>query len=157
MDDAFERELRRGIRRKTTVGLIMFDIDHFKDFNDVFGHDGGDMLLHELSFFVKARIRGEDIACRYGGEEFVLILPDASLEDTRRKAEQIRADVKQLKVYSQGRLLDNISISLGVAAFPDHGSTQGDILKAADTALYRAKNEGRDRVVVAETSDGNSG
>jgi diguanylate cyclase (GGDEF)-like protein/PAS domain S-box-containing protein len=155
MEESFERELRRSARRESTVGVIMFDIDHFKDFNDTFGHDGGDALLRDLGSFVTKRFRGEDIACRYGGEEFVLILPDASLEDTRRRAEQMRTEVRQLKVYSQGRLLDGISISLGVAAFPDHGSTQGDILKAADTALYRAKNEGRDRVAVAETGDGN--
>lgn len=148
MEESLERELRRAERRKTTVGVIMFDIDHFKDFNDIYGHDGGDALLRELGSFLKLRTRGEDIACRYGGEEFVYVLPDATLEDTLNRAEQLRLEVKQLKVHHLGKLLDNVSISLGVAAYPDHGFTAGTILKSADQALYQAKNDGRDRVVV---------
>jgi len=148
MEESLERELRRAERRKTTVGVIMFDIDHFKDFNDIYGHDGGDTLLRELGAFLKTRTRGEDIACRYGGEEFVFVLPEAMLEDTVNRAEQLRLEVKQLRVYHLGKPLDNISISLGVSAFPEHGFTAEAILKTADTALYRAKNEGRDRVIV---------
>jgi diguanylate cyclase (GGDEF)-like protein/PAS domain S-box-containing protein len=148
MEESLERELKRAIRRKTTVGVIMFDIDFFKDFNDVYGHDGGDALLRELGSFLQTRTRGEDIACRYGGEEFVYVLPEASLEDTQHRAEQLRLDAKQIKVYHLGRSLNNISISLGVSAFPEHGLTAEAILKTADTALYRAKNDGRDRVVV---------
>jgi diguanylate cyclase (GGDEF)-like protein/PAS domain S-box-containing protein len=148
MEESLERELRRAERRKTSVGVIMFDIDHFKDFNDLYGHDGGDVLLKELGSFLKSRTRGEDIACRYGGEEFVYVLPEASLNDTLKRAEQLRQEVKQLKVYHMGKRLDNISISLGVTAFPDHGLTAEAILKTADIALYQAKNEGRDRAVV---------
>jgi diguanylate cyclase (GGDEF)-like protein/PAS domain S-box-containing protein len=149
MEESLERELRRAERRKTTVGVIMFDIDHFKDFNDIYGHDGGDALLRELGSFVKTRTRGEDIACRYGGEEFVYVLPESSLVDTQNRAEQLRQEVKQIKVYHLGKPLNNISISLGVSAFPEHGLTTDTILKTADTALYRAKNEGRDRVIVS--------
>lgn len=149
MEESLERELRRADRRKTTVGVIMFDIDHFKDFNDIYGHDGGDALLRELGSFVKTRTRGEDIACRYGGEEFVYVLPESSLVDTQNRAEQLRQEMKQIKVYHLGKALNNISISLGVCAFPEHGLTAETILKTADTALYRAKNEGRDRVVVS--------
>lgn len=148
MEESLERELRRAERRKTSVSVLMFDIDHFKDFNDVHGHDGGDALLRELGTFLKTRTRGEDIACRYGGEEFVFVLPEATLEDARHRAEQLRQEAKQLRVYHLGKPLDNISISLGVSAFPEHGFTADAILKTADTALYRAKNEGRDRVVV---------
>ncbi len=148
MEESLERELRRAERRKATVGVIMFDIDHFKDFNDVYGHDGGDTLLRELGTFLKTRTRGEDIACRYGGEEFVFVLPEATLEDTVNRAEQLRLEAKQIRVYHLGKPLDNISISLGVSAFPEHGLTADAILKTADTALYRAKNEGRDRVLV---------
>lgn len=149
MEESLERELRRAERRKTTVGVIMFDIDHFKDFNDIYGHDGGDALLRELGSFVKTRTRGEDIACRYGGEEFVHVLPESSLVDTQNRAEQLRQEVKQIKVYHLGKPLNNISISLGVSAFPEDGLTAETILKTADIALYRAKNEGRDRVVVS--------
>jgi len=148
MEESLERELRRAERRKTTVGVIMFDIDHFKDFNDIYGHDGGDALLRELGSIMKTRTRGEDIACRYGGEEFVYVLPESSLAHTQNRAEQLRQEMKQLKVYHLGKPLNNISISLGVSAFPEHGLTAETILKTADTALYRAKNEGRDRVVV---------
>ncbi len=148
MEESLERELRRAERRKTTVGVIMFDIDHFKDFNDAYGHDGGDVLLRELGSFLLTRTRGEDIACRYGGEEFVYVLPEASLEDTLNRAQQLRTEVKQITVYHLGKRLDNISISLGVTAFPEHGLTVETILKTADTALYQAKNEGRDRAVV---------
>jgi diguanylate cyclase (GGDEF)-like protein len=98
---------------------------------------------------VKTRTRGEDIACRYGGEEFVYVLPESSLVDTQNRAEQLRQEMKQIKVYHLGKALNNISISLGVCAFPEHGLTAETILKTADTALYRAKNEGRDRVVVS--------
>jgi diguanylate cyclase (GGDEF)-like protein/PAS domain S-box-containing protein len=148
MEESLERELRRAERRKTTVGVIMFDIDHFKDFNDIYGHDGGDALLRELGSFVKTRTRGEDIACRYGGEEFVYVLPESSLSNTKNRAEQLRQEVKQLKVYHLGKPLNKISISLGVCAFPEHGLTAETILKTVDTALYRAKNEGRDRAIV---------
>ena len=148
MEESLEREMHRAERRKTTVGIIMFDIDHFKDFNDIYGHDGGDALLRELGSFLQTRTRGEDIACRYGGEEFVYVLPEASLEDTLNRAQQLRTDVKQITVSHLGKRLDNISISLGVTAFPAHGLTVETILKTADTALYQAKNDGRDRVVV---------
>jgi diguanylate cyclase (GGDEF)-like protein len=126
----------------------MFDLDRFKDFNDIYGHDGGDALLRELGSFLQTRTRGEDIACRYGGEEFVYVLPEASLADTLNRAQQLRAEAKQITVYHLGKRLDNISISLGVTTFPEHGLTAETILKTADTALYRAKNEGRDRVIV---------
>jgi len=131
------------------VWVIMFDIDHFKDFNDVFGHDGGDALLRELGSFLIKNTRGGDIVSRYGGEEFVVVLPSASLENTRLRAEELRKGVKELMVYHLGKPLGKCTLSFGVAAFPEHGMTNEGILKSADNALYRAKNEGRDRVVVA--------
>jgi diguanylate cyclase (GGDEF)-like protein len=127
----------------------MLDIDRFKRFNDTFGHEAGDTLLGALGNFVRAHIWAGDIACRYGGEEFTLILPDATLEATRMRAEQLREGVKKLQVPHRGRLLGPITLSLGVATFPDHGSTSESLLSAADGVLYRAKQEGRDRVVVA--------
>jgi diguanylate cyclase (GGDEF)-like protein len=149
MEESLARELRRAQREKKPVGVIMFDIDHFKNFNDLFGHDGGDALLRELGAFLKKRIRGGDIISRYGGEEFVYVLPGAVLEDARLRAEEMRQGVKELLVYHLGKPLGKITISFGVAAFPEHGLTSEEILKSADIALYRAKSEGRDRVVVA--------
>lgn len=149
MDESFGRELSRAVRKRHTLGTIMFDIDHFKDFNDTLGHDAGDAVLRKLGVFLLEQFRSEDIACRYGGEEFILILPDASLEDTRKRAESLREAVKQMDVYHHGKLLNKITLSIGVAVFPDTGNDAETLLRAADQALYRAKKEGRDRVVVA--------
>ena len=149
MEETLTRELHRAEREKKTVGLIMFDIDHFKEFNDLSGHDGGDALLRELGAFLIKSTRGGDIVCRYGGEEFVVVLPDATLEDTRLRAEDLRQGVKDLLVYHLGKPLGKCTISLGVAAFPEMGLTSENLLKNADNALYRAKNESRDKVVVS--------
>jgi diguanylate cyclase (GGDEF)-like protein/PAS domain S-box-containing protein len=150
MEETLERELRRVTRLQRSLGIIMLDVDHFKRFNDTFGHDAGDALLRELSSFLKAHIRGEDVACRYGGEEFTLILPEASLEVTRDRAEHLRVDIQHLHVEHEGQPLGNVTLSFGVALFPAHGPTREAVLQAADAALYRAKREGRDRVIVAE-------
>jgi diguanylate cyclase (GGDEF)-like protein len=149
MEESLARELRRSERENKPVGVIMLDIDHFKDFNDLFGHDGGDALLRELGAFLNTHTRGGDIVARYGGEEFVAVLPGATLEETRFRAEEIRQGVKELQVFHLGKPLSKCTLSFGVAAFPEYGSTSDEILKSADIALYRAKSEGRDRVVVA--------
>jgi len=151
MEESLARELSRAEREKKPVGVIMFDIDHFKDFNDLFGHAGGDALLRKLGAFLNNHTRRGDIVSRYGGEEFVYVLPGASLEETRLRAEDLRQGVTELRVFHLGEPLGKITISFGVAVFPEHGLTSEAILKSADTALYRAKNEGRDRVVVAST------
>jgi diguanylate cyclase (GGDEF)-like protein len=147
MEETLERELRRAERRKTTIGIVMLDIDRFKQFNDTNSHLAGDALLRALGEFLQANFRGEDIVCRYGGEEFVLILPEASLEVTSRRAEVLRERVKVLHVPYRGALLGGITLSLGVAAFPQHGDSVDAVLRAADSALYKAKTAGRDRVV----------
>ena len=153
MEESLERELRRAALENTQVGVIMFDIDHFKEFNDLSGHDGGDAMLRELGNFLNKSIRGGDIVCRYGGEEFVAVLPDTALEETRLRAEELRQGVKQLLVYHLGKPLGKCTVSLGAAAFPEHGLTGDDLLKNADNALYRAKKEGRDRVAVASDTN----
>lgn len=147
MEESLDRELHRAAREQYAVGVIMVDLDHFKNFNDTFGHAAGDALLSELGLFLREHIRGGDIACRYGGEEFVLILPEASLEIARQRAELLRQEIKHLHVQYEGQPLGTITMSLGVAAFPEHGVTGGALLRAADAALYRAKHEGRDRVM----------
>jgi diguanylate cyclase (GGDEF)-like protein len=149
MEETLERELRRAERRRAPLGIILFDLDHFKKFNDTFGHAAGDVVLREIGAFLQTRVRAEDIACRYGGEEFLIILPEAALEDTLKRAEQLRVGIKGLNVRYHDRALGAVAVSLGVAILSEHGSTAEAILKAADAALYRAKREGRDRVVVA--------
>ena len=139
LDETLERELNRADRNHLSVGIIMLDIDHFKHFNDSYGHAAGDEVLKALGASLKASIRGSDIACRYGGEEFVVIQPEASLEVTRQRAERLRQDAKKLKLSHSGMLLGTVTLSLGVAAFPEHGSSGLPLLAAADAALYRAE------------------
>ncbi len=149
MQESLERELRRAIRSKRPLGIVMLDIDHFKNFNDSFGHHAGDLMLREFSKLLSIHVRGEDIICRYGGEEFVLILPEASVEATRLRAEQLRKATALLRLESHGESLEGVTISIGVAGYPDHGDSVEALMRAVDQALYRAKAEGRDRVEVA--------
>ncbi len=149
MEESLAREIPRAMRKKMPVGIIMLDIDHFKVFNDTNGHEAGDMVLREMGALLQNQIRGEDITCRYGGEEFILILPEANQETTVQRAEQIRQAIKAMRVEYRRQPLGVISISLGVAIFPKHSSTVQGILKKADEALYLAKRNGRDRVEVA--------
>jgi diguanylate cyclase (GGDEF)-like protein/PAS domain S-box-containing protein len=148
MEESLEREFSRATRNKTSVAFIMMDLDHFKRFNDTFGHQAGDALLRALGDLLKKSTRGQDIACRYGGEEFAIVLSDSSLDGALKRAESLRQQAKQLSVEYAGQLLGAISISMGVALFPDHGKTMAEILRASDQALYSAKREGRDRVSV---------
>ncbi len=149
MEESLEREVRRAHRAKASLGIIIADIDHFKRFNDTLGHEAGDALLEALGRFLRAHVRAEDIACRYGGEEFLLILPDALPETARERAEQLREGVAHLHVPYQGDPLEAVTLSLGVATFPDDGPSGQAVVLAADGALYRAKHEGRNRVAVA--------
>lgn len=148
LEESLVREIHRAERKQQLVGVIMLDVDHFKRFNDTFGHEAGDTVLRELGLFLRQQIRASDIACRYGGEELTLILPEASLEDTIARAEQLREGVKHLQVQSRRQQLGAISISLGVACFPIHGNSGEAVIHAADAALYKAKAQGRDRVSV---------
>ncbi|MDP8963330.1 MAG: diguanylate cyclase [Cyanobacteriota bacterium] len=149
LEESLEREVSRAERKEQPLGIIMLDVDHFKQFNDKFGHEAGDAVLRELGKFLLKHIRGSDIACRYGGEELTLILPEAPLDVLQQRAEQLREGVKHLKVPHRQQRLGVITFSIGVACFPEHGLTGEAVLEAADVALYRAKEEGRDRVAIA--------
>jgi diguanylate cyclase (GGDEF)-like protein len=153
LEETLERELRRAQRTGAPLGVIMFDIDHFKHLNDSFGHEAGDAVLREMAPLLSASLRKTDVACRYGGEEFLLILPDASLEATEKRAEYIREAARRLQVVHRGVPVGPVTLSLGVAAFPRHGNTNDTLLPAVDVALYRAKTAGRDQVVVADDPD----
>jgi len=149
MEETLKRELSRVTRKKNPLGLIMADIDHFKRFNDSYGHAAGDALLRSLGSFLKEHVRREDIACRYGGEEFVLIMPESSLENTRMRAEQIREEIKQLRIWHHGSLINSVNVSMGVVVFSEHGNSAETLLESADKALYKAKRQGRDRIEIA--------
>jgi diguanylate cyclase (GGDEF)-like protein len=148
MEESLARELHRAARKDRKVALIMIDVDHFKDFNDTFGHQAGDMLMQELAGTLKSRVRASDIACRYGGEEFVLILSEADADGASSCMEQVRAEIKQYHLHHHGQALGSVTVSAGVAVFPDHADDADALVRAADLALYRAKSEGRDKVLV---------
>ena len=152
MEETLKREISRVTRRLHPLGIIMLDIDHFKRFNDALGHAAGDALLRELGRFLQSHIRHEDVACRYGGEEFILIMPDASLEVVQQRAEHLLQATGEIQVQDVNQSRAGITLSLGVAVYPQHGRTIEAVLRAADAALYRAKQAGRNRVMVAENA-----
>jgi len=146
MEETLERECSRANRNKSSVAIVMVDLDHFKRFNDSFGHQAGDALLRALGDLLKRYTRSQDIACRYGGEEFALVLTDTTLDGTFKRAEILRQQVKQMSVEDDGKLLGGVTVSMGIAMYPEHGTTMVEVLRASDQALYAAKREGRDRV-----------
>ena len=150
LTEMLDREIRRAVRAEQSLGILMLDLDHFKKFNDTYGHDAGDAVLRQIASFLTKSIRVEDIVCRFGGEEFVVILPTADLNAAHARAERIRSKLRELTVLYQGLSLGMVTISVGVAALPQHGTAPQALLDAADAALYRAKREGRDRVADAE-------
>jgi len=152
MEEIMGKEVRRAVRGSYGLGLLILDLDHFKMFNDTFGHDAGDMVLRETAALLTKSVRAEDIVCRFGGEEFVVILPMADAKASQARAECIRAKLRELTLMHDGHSLGIITVSVGVAALPDHGTASKELMERADEALYRAKREGRDRVVVADLS-----
>jgi diguanylate cyclase (GGDEF)-like protein len=151
MEVALERELQRANRQGKPVAVMMVDVDHFKEFNDTFGHEAGDMVLREVAENLRRAVRGEDIVCRYGGEEFVVILPEVGMGAARERAEALRRRVGELALRLYGRPLREVTISIGVAIYPENADTWEGLLRHADRALYAAKNNGRNRVVQAES------
>ncbi len=150
MEETLARELARSERSGTPLGVIMLDIDKFKAFNDSFGHEAGDEMLKAIGAFLPAHVRREDVVCRYGGEEFLIILPGASLEASAERARKLCEGVRPLRVAYGRDTLGPVTFSLGVAVFPRHGTTGTAVVQVADMAMLRAKKEGRDRFVVAE-------
>jgi diguanylate cyclase (GGDEF)-like protein/PAS domain S-box-containing protein len=149
LEEVLEREVRRAARAVQSLGVLMIDLDHFKTFNDTYGHDAGDVVLRETAASLTRGIRAEDFVCRFGGEEFVVILPTASLESACARAERLRMRMKELTILHQGRSMGMLTVSIGVAVFPEHGMSPKELMTAADSALYEAKHLGRDQVSVA--------
>ena len=148
MEESLERELSRSARTGQPVALLMLDVDHFKQFNDTFGHQGGDALLRTLGDFLSQRTRAQDVACRYGGEEFAVILSGAGKEQAEQRAKILRDDLQHMVVELGDQTMGQITFSVGIAVAPEHGTSAAELLRAADKSLYRAKAEGRDRIVV---------
>ena len=148
-DDLINAELRKMERKRSSLGVIMLDIDHFKNINDTFGHNAGDALLKSFANLLMDNIRFEDIACRIGGEEFMIILPETDIDTITKRAEKVRDQISRMEFIYDDRSLDAITVSVGVACFPMHGKTLSHLYQKADSAMYRAKDAGRNNVQLA--------
>jgi len=149
MEVALERELHRATRRGSSLAVLLLDVDHFKTFNDTFGHEAGDVVLREVGSCFLQAVRTEDIVCRYGGEEFVIILPEITVEMAFVRAEAIREQISRLRVQLKGQPLGHISLSIGLAMYPQPATNMTELLRMADHALYDAKRAGRNRTIIA--------
>jgi diguanylate cyclase (GGDEF)-like protein len=148
LEDNLSRELARTLRRETSICVAMLDLDHFKNFNDMYGHDAGDMLLRKLGELLRKNLRQSDIMCRYGGEEFVIVLIDSSLAEVRHRLEKVQKMVKEIEIQKGKERFAGVSVSIGLVEAHDSDWTTSRLLRAADEALYAAKKAGRDRMVV---------
>jgi diguanylate cyclase (GGDEF)-like protein len=147
---ALAREVRLASRGHRSFGVLIVDLDHFKDVNDKFGHAAADRVLCEVAGVLRGRLRADDVPARYGGDEAVVILPDTTLDGACVVAEKLRVAIRELRITYGGRDLPPISVSVGVGAYPVSGGDANAVLRAVDVALYRAKGDGRNRVAVAE-------
>ena len=146
MEETLDRDLGVALRSNTEVGIVVIDVDHFKAFNDTHGHEAGDAILEAVGEVLTTFSRASDVACRFGGEEFMMILPGCSIEDTRSRAEELRRRIAALRVPFRDIELVGPTISCGIAGYPQHGLTADMLFRRADDALYAAKRGGRDQV-----------
>ncbi len=151
LEATFERELSRARRYKQPLSVLMLDVDHFKHFNDTWGHDAGDALLAGFAEMLQQNVRKEDVVCRFGGEEFIILLPNSNLADTEKRAQLLVEKTRELQVALKGRTLDQVTVSIGAASLFQHGETTEELITAADAALYAAKHAGRDQLRLAPT------
>ena len=149
LEETIGRELPRARRLGQSVGVIVIDIDHFKRLNDTFGHDAGDLVLAKTGELLRAASRKGDIACRFGGEEFAIVLPGATLAIARNRAEDIRSTVEAMRFHYEGEVIGPLTVSAGVAALPPHSEDWNFVMHQADRALYTAKQAGRNKVFAA--------
>lgn len=146
LDEALPLEEARALRSNSALCIVMFDLDRFKALNDAYGHDAGDAALKTFAQLLQAGVRSGDIACRYGGEEFLLLLPGTSITEAAQRAEAIRTTLEQTPVAHRGRSLGRMTVSIGIAELPTHGPDGHTVVRIADKMLYRAKQNGRNRI-----------
>jgi diguanylate cyclase (GGDEF)-like protein len=149
VEEWIEREVTRTDHSGRSFGVIMADIDHFKQINDVYGHDAGDQLLRAIADAIRSSMRAGDLPCRYGGEEFLVLLSDIEMPALATRAEELRSRVAAVRVEHRGEPVPGATLSAGIALYPDHGISASLVIDAADAALYAAKRAGRDRVITA--------
>ncbi|KPQ30522.1 MAG: Response regulator containing a CheY-like receiver domain and a GGDEF domain [Marinobacter excellens HL-55] len=150
-DEFFRHEREVSLRTGSPLSILMIDIDHFKSFNDDFGHQAGDEALKMVGDMLGQYFRGSDTVCRYGGEEFAVLMPGAPLEEARLRAEALRNAIEKTLMSHEGQALGTLTISAGIACWPESCSDFDGLFREADKALYRAKNTGRNRVVAASS------
>ena len=148
LEESLNREMARSARDRQPLSLFMLDVDHFKRYNDTHGHDAGDAALRELGRELRESARASDIVCRFGGEEFVVVLPNTRDAEASAWSERLMQNVRAMEVRLGSRALPSITVSIGLAVFPQHGESAESLLHAADAALYEAKRDGRDRLCV---------
>ncbi len=148
-----EQEIKRATRRQRTIGLLKIDVDNYSTICQRYGRQGGESLLRALAMFLQTHIRTEDVVCRYEGKEFLLLLSEASLENTYKRAREIYHSLRLLRVQHQEHMLESVSFSIGIAAFPMHGSTVDTLAEALGRALTIARAETGDRLCIAEIQD----
>ena len=153
-EESLRREMLRCERRRLPLALLVLDVDHFKAFNDSQGHSAGDAVLAHVGRSIAALVRAEDMACRYGGEEFTIVMPETDVGSAVARAEAIRRAISQSTISHNGLTLGPVTVSVGVAAFPQDGVTPELLFEVADASLYRAKAEGRNRVLHAAATPG---
>jgi diguanylate cyclase (GGDEF)-like protein len=153
-EESSQREVLRATRLQAQGGydglaLMMIDIDHFKRFNDLHGHEVGDHVLREVAQVLESQTRGSDVAARFGGEEFTIVMADITAQQALERAQRVREEIEKLVLRPSGKDVGGVTISIGLAQFPTHGTTVEALLLSADKALYEAKHSGRNRVMVA--------
>ncbi|KAA1424184.1 sensor domain-containing diguanylate cyclase [Nocardioides antri] len=148
-DEWIHQEVARGERNDRSLGVIMIDIDHFKRVNDTYGHDAGDAMLKAIAQMLEQALRPQDLPCRYGGEEFLVLVSEVDVTTLHDRAEELRRQVEVLSVEFRRTTLPPVTMSAGVAVYPEHGKTAGEIIEAADAALYAAKRAGRNTTRIA--------
>jgi diguanylate cyclase (GGDEF)-like protein/PAS domain S-box-containing protein len=149
LEETLRHEVARASRLRSRFGILMFDMDDFKGLNDSFGHAAGDAVLREVGRLISRRIRAQDVACRFGGDEFIIVMPDTALENARHKGNDLLGRLRSLHLEVGEVAIPPMNFSMGVAAYPEHGDAGDELLKAADAALYRAKQQGGGRVIAA--------
>ena len=151
MDETLRRELARAARKSVPLSIILLDIDHFKSVNDTYGHDAGDVVLRSIAHSIQAVVRDSDVVCRFGGEEFVLLLSECDKEAALKRAEKVLVDMRLLDVWHGTQQIGRVTASIGISTFPEDGADIESLFQAADQAMYTAKNTGRDRIVCSSS------
>jgi diguanylate cyclase (GGDEF)-like protein len=151
LNETLTREFYRIVREKTSLCLVMLDLDNFKTLNDTYGHEAGDEVLKFIGVLLMNHVRGSDIACRFGGEEFVLVFNNTSIDKIMPRLEHIREEIEKAQIYFHNEVLQQVTVSIGVAQAPQQGTTINDIIRAADMALYTAKKAGRNKIITTQS------